>query len=124
MRVAPADLVFPSRAGTAIRPDNVLKRETYPACVQLGIPRVGWHAFRHTHATLLSELGEPVKVAQAILGHADIETTLSVYTHSVPESERRAEERVAQLVLDPNGPNQIERIAKSGIRGTRLDSVS
>jgi integrase len=64
---------------------------------------VGWHIFRHTHATLLSELGEPVKIAQAILGHADIETTLSVYTHSVPESERRAEEKLAQFVLDPNG---------------------
>jgi integrase len=53
---------------------------------------------------MLSELGEPVKVAQAILGHADIETTLSVYTYSVPESERRAEEKLANLVLDPNGP--------------------
>ncbi len=103
-RSAPAELVFSSRAGTAIRPDNVLKREIHPACERLGIPRMGWHAFRHTHATLLSELGEPIKVAQAILGHADIETTLSVYTHSVPESERRAEERVARLILDPNGP--------------------
>ena len=76
----------------------------HPACERLKIPRVGWHAFRHTHATLLNELGEPVKVAQAILGHADIETTLGTYTHSVPESERRAEERLAELVLDPNGP--------------------
>jgi len=104
IRTGPRDLVFSTRRGTPIRPDNVLKRVIHPACERLKIPRVGWHAFRHTHATLLSELGEPVKVAQAILGHADIQTTLGTYTHSVPESERRAEERLAELVLDPNGP--------------------
>ena len=106
------DLVFPSRRGTPIRPDNVLERVIHPVCDRLGRLRVGWHVFRHTHATLLSELGEPVKVAQAILGHADIETTLSVYTHSVPESERRAEEKLAELVLDPNGPksNKLQKV--------------
>jgi integrase len=104
IKTGPMDLVFASRHGTPIRPDNVLKRAIHPACDRLKVPRVGWHALRHTHATMLSELGEPVKVAQAILGHADIETTLSVYTHSVPESERRAEEKLANFVLDPNGP--------------------
>ena len=104
LRTGPLDLVFACRNGTPIRPDNVLKRVIQPACEELKIPRIGWHAFRHTHATLLSELGEPIKVAQAILGHADIQTTLGTYTHSVPESERRAEERLAELVLDPNGP--------------------
>ena len=104
VRTGLEDLVFSTREGTAIRPDNVLKRAVHPACDRLQILRVGWHVFRHTHATLLSELGEPVKVAQAILGHADIQTTLGTYTHSVPESERRAEEKLAKFVLDPNGP--------------------
>ena len=52
-----------------------------------------------------------MKVAQAILGHADIETTLGTYPHSVPESERRAEERLAERVLDPNGP-KLEKSTK------------
>lgn len=56
--------------------------------------------FRHIHATLLSELGELIKTSQAILGHSDMQTTLQVYTHAVT----RAEERLAELVLDPNGP--------------------
>lgn len=110
------DLVFASRRGTPINPDNVLKRVIHPGCKQLGLPPVGWHIFRHTHATLLSDLGESPKTAQALLGHADLDTTFSLYTHSVPETEQRATERLAQLVMDPNGPKldrgQVERAEK------------
>jgi integrase len=67
-------------------------------------PRVGWHTFRHTHATLLHELGESVKTAQAILGHSDIGTTLQIYTQAVPETMSKAEERLAQKLMDPKGP--------------------
>jgi hypothetical protein len=63
--------------------------------------------FRHIHATLLSASGESIKTAQAILGHSDLETTLQVYTHSIPEAERRAEEKLAEMVLDPNGPKSV-----------------
>jgi integrase len=98
------DLVFPSRNGSAYRPDNILKRIIHPACERLKIPRVGWHAFRHTHATQLSELGENPKTAQAILGHSGLETTMQIYTHAVTGTMVRAEERLAQLLLDPNGP--------------------
>lgn len=63
-----------------------------------------WHTFRRTHATLLNELGESAKTAQAILGHSDIQTTLQVHTHAVPESVSRAEQRFAQRLLDPNEP--------------------
>ncbi|MCH8269064.1 MAG: tyrosine-type recombinase/integrase [Acidobacteria bacterium] len=109
VRDQPGDLVFATRKGTPIGPDNVLKRVLHPACQRLGLPQVGWHAFRHTHATLLSDLGESLKTAQAILGHADLETTLSVYTHSLVATERRAEERLARAVMDPNGPKLDEQ---------------
>ncbi len=45
-----------------------------------------------------------MKTAQAILGHSDLETTLQVYAHAVPESVSQAEERLAQQILNPNGP--------------------
>lgn len=93
------DLVFPSRAGTSLARNNVLRRIIYPACDRAKIPRVGWHTLRHLHATLLSEAGEPLKVAQAQLGHADLQTTLSVYTHVMPDSQRRAVERIELLVF-------------------------
>jgi hypothetical protein len=48
-------------------------------------------------------VGESVKTAQAILGHSDIETTLNTYMHAIPDSQRRAVERVAG-VLFPDVP--------------------
>jgi len=104
----PEALVFATRKGTPLSPQNILKRVIHPTCVRLKMPRVGWHTFRHTHATLLNELGESVKTAQAILGHSDIATTLQVYTHPVPASVSHAEERLAQKLLDPKGPKLKE----------------
>jgi integrase len=60
---------------------------------------LGRHSFRHSHATLLSETGQSLKTAQAILGHSDLETTLNVYTHAIPESQRRAIEKVAESLF-------------------------
>lgn len=39
------------------------------------------HDLRHTHATLLLELGEHPKVVQERLGHKDISVTMDMYTH-------------------------------------------
>lgn len=100
-QVSPDDLLFSSRKGTALARNNVLRPFVYPACDRAGVPRVGWHSLRHLHATLLSDLKEPLKVAQAQLGHADLETTLRVYTHVLPGSQRRAVERVESLIF-PN----------------------
>ncbi|MCM3382130.1 tyrosine-type recombinase/integrase [Shouchella rhizosphaerae] len=49
------------------------------------------HGFRHTHASLLFELGATVKAVQARLGHSDIQTTMNIYTHlSKSEKEKTA----------------------------------
>jgi hypothetical protein len=42
-------------------------------------------------------------VAQVQLGHADLQAILGVYTHVLPESQRRAVERIESLVF-PNFP--------------------
>ena len=75
---------------------------TKPAIVNVRILAVQ-HSFRHTHATLLGEVGESLCTAQAILGHSDLKTTLNVYTHAIPESRKRAVDKVAGLVF-PRGP--------------------
>ncbi len=76
----------------------------WPGCDKAQIPHIGWHAFRHTHATLLSMLGESLKTAQAQLGHSSLQTTLEVYTHPIPETQRAAVERLEHLLMDPKGP--------------------
>jgi integrase len=70
-----------------------------PACAKLELPLITWHSFRHTHATLLGEVGESLKMAQALLGHSDLETTLNVYTHAIPESQKRAVDKVAEIMF-------------------------
>ena len=102
-RTEPDALVFATRKQTPLNPRNLLNRVLRPACKALDLPAVSWHSFRHTHATLLSESGESLKTAQAILGHSDLETTLNIYTHAIPDSQRRAVEKVA-AILFPNVP--------------------
>lgn len=105
---APEALVFPSRNGTPFRPGNLLRRYLRPACKLAGLPPVGWHAFRHTHATLLGDSGGSLKIAQAQLGHSSSAITAEVYTHVVPETQRAAVEKLEQAILgsqlDSNGP--------------------
>jgi integrase len=95
------DLVFRSRNGSPINPKNLAHRVLRPKCRELSLPIVTWHSCRHTHATLLTEVGESIKTTQAVLGHSDLNTTLNIYSHPIPESQRRAI-RVAEI-LDPNG---------------------
>jgi integrase len=97
------NLVFTSRNGAPINPKNLLRRVLQPTCRELNLPVISWHSFQHTHATLLGEVGESLRTAQAILGHSDLKTTLNIYTHAIPESQKRAVAKVAGLVF-PNVP--------------------
>jgi site-specific recombinase XerD len=55
---------------------------------------IGWHTFRQTCPCMLRQLGVVVKVQQALLRHADISTTLNVYTQAVSEQKRSAHSSV------------------------------
>lgn len=104
---SPDGFVFASSSGTPLDSHNLLARVLKPACKRAGLPSISWHSFRHTHATLLSDLGESLKTAQAQLGHARLSTTAEIYTHAVPASQRAAVEKLERAVwpkLDPNGP--------------------
>ena len=96
---SPEHLVFQTPKGTPLSDKNLYNRELAPACDRIKQPRISWHSFRHTHATLLHNNGESLKTAQALLGHSDLETTLNVYTHTVSASQRNAVERVAGVLF-------------------------
>lgn len=61
-------------------------------CRSAGIPERNFHALRHTHATILFAYGKHPKMVQERLGHADIRTTLSTYSHTVPTLQKEAVE--------------------------------
>src|SRR5579859_49757 len=103
---ADSDWVFASAfmdGKQPVWPDSLLKRVVRPAVTRAKITkRVGWHTFRHSFSTLLRANGTDIKVQQELLRHANIQTTLNVYTQAVSEQKRDAHERIVGqlLVLD------------------------
>ncbi len=73
--------VFPSAAGTALRPSNIHRRVLAPAREAVGLPWATFHSFRHTCASLLFERGRNPKQVAVWLGHADAGFTLRTYVH-------------------------------------------
>lgn len=97
------DWVFanPQKAGKLpLRATAVLAKHIKPAAITAGLGgRVGWHMFRHTYSSALRQLGVDLKVQQELLRHADVRTTMNVYTQAVSEQKREAHSRVLQMVL-------------------------
>ena len=83
------NLVLTSPSGAPIDPDN-FRRAFYLLVKRAGLPKITLHATRHIGATLLKNLNVPAKDAQAILGHANIATTMQIYQHGDMEVQRQA----------------------------------
>ncbi len=57
---------------------------------EIGIPRFTFHAFRHTHASLLLNAGISYKELQYRLGHATLAMTMDIYGHLSMDKEKEA----------------------------------
>lgn len=99
-----SEWLFLNTRGSFLTSENVVRQVLVPILNKLGLPRCGFHAFRHTHATLLLYNGATPQEAQAQLRHADPRITIGVYSHVQAESRREVVEKVASI-LDLNGPN-------------------
>jgi integrase len=93
------DLAFPNARGKPYEPNNLVKRVLHPVLGALGLTKTGWRAFRRSIATALSEMREPVRTAQHILGHSSAQTTLAYYVQSVEESRRSAITRLEKIMF-------------------------
>lgn len=92
------ELVFTTRSGLPVEPRNFV-RSFEAICRQAGVRITTVHHVRHAAATLLKNLGVPVRDAQLILGHSRITTTQEIYQHGDMEGRRNALERVEALFL-------------------------
>ena len=64
-----------------------LYREMGAGCKASGVKKIRVHDLRHSHASLLVELGySPLLIAER-LGHENIETTLNTYSHLYPNKQ-------------------------------------
>jgi integrase len=77
-------------------PDSVSHRFR-TAGRRVGLPDVRLHDLRHYVATRLLSAGVDVRTVAGRLGHRNAATTLNVYAHFVPESDRRAAEILGAL---------------------------
>jgi integrase len=94
------DWIFANpKTGKPYWPGRIQENWLVPAEKKAGIGRIGWHTFRHSHSTLLHALGVDLKVQQELLRHADVRTTMNIYTQAVPKALRRANSKVVRLVL-------------------------
>ena len=100
----PEDWVFASERVQGKMPpwaDTLLDRFLQPAAKRAGITKwVGFHTFRHTYSTLLKANGEDVKVVQELMRHANISTTMNIYTKALTAAKREAQSRVVDVLLD------------------------
>jgi integrase len=103
-------LVFPSEVGTPLLEGN-LHRHFKQTLKQAGLPDIRFHDLRHSCASFLAAQEVHPAVAQKILGHTRISTTLEIYTHVSDESQRKALEKISQFPT-VEGKQRVEGVGE------------
>jgi integrase len=114
-------LVFTTATGRPIEPSNFV-RSFQATCGRAGVRIIAVHHLRHTTATLLKDLGVPVRDAQLILGHSRISITQEIYQHDTMDSRREALQRVEKLFLRTVGCTRSRQISRQ--TGNFVDAIT
>ena len=102
-------LAFPDRDGGPMDGDNFRRRVFYALLEKADIPRIRFHDIRHTFASLLLQQGESLHFVKEQMGHASIQTTVDVYGHLVPGSNRNAVNK-----LDDDASQNLKIVPAAG----------
>lgn len=78
--------------------DSLHKAYLTPAALKIGLPRLGWHDFRHTHRAMLRDLGLPLEVQQKLMRQASIAMTAHYGNPGMDESKRDANRQLVEYV--------------------------
>lgn len=101
-----SDPVFPALPGRAATQSGLhasflrVQRNFRRAHPDRDLPRLTVHELRHTHASLLFEAGQSVKVVQERLGHASAQVTLNTYAHLLHDAQARAAVALDELLSE------------------------
>ena len=77
-------------------------------CKLGGVKRIRIHDLRHSHASMLIELGFTAKEIAERLGHENIETTLNTYSHLYPDRQERLADRLEKFYREGEADNDEE----------------
>ena len=76
---------------------SLLNIEMKRCCTKTGVKQIRVHDLRHSHASLLIELGfSPLLIAER-LGHERIQTTLETYSHLYPNKQVEVAEQLESI---------------------------
>lgn len=62
-----------------------------------GVKRIRLHDIRHSHASLLIEMGFSALLVSERLGHESVSTTLNIYSHLFPSKQNEVAEKLEML---------------------------
>jgi integrase len=91
-------LVFAREDGSILHPQT-LSGAFERAAKAAGLPAIGIHGLRHSHASLGLAAGLPLVIMSERLGHSSVALTGDVYSHSLPAQHQAAADQVAGLIL-------------------------
>ena len=117
------ELVFTDEIGRPVEPTGFLKRTFHPLLKAASLPKIRFHDLRHSVATVLlsDPKVHPASVA-ALLGHAQISTTLDVYSHVMTGLADRAVESLDRQLN--GGLEKVMSSVKSSNSDTSKESTS
>ena len=87
----PTDRLFPTNK-------SYLTREMIRGCKDSEVKKIRIHDLRHSHASLLIELGFAPLLISERLGHENVETTLNTYSHLYPNKHGEVAETLSKLI--------------------------
>lgn len=114
-----SDWVFANDQGKPRWQESILEDHLKPAAETAEIGKICRHTFRHTYSTMLRSLGVDVKVQQELLRHADIQTTMNIYTQAVSDAKREANREVMRVVLPAAEQAKRPLLAASRLTGAK-----
>ena len=122
----PHDFVFATSRGTGHDHRNIAGRVLGRAVKRAGLEAVmrgdvvvlkapTFHDLRHTHASALIAAGWDIEEVSARLGHADVSTTMRIYTHAY-DAANRSESRRGRLAALYGTDTEAHAEAEEGVR--------
>lgn len=78
---------------------RTLAIENRNAATLASLPPIRLHDFRHSHASLLIDLGFPPLVISERLGHESIKTTLEIYSHLYPDKAANVADKLEEIKI-------------------------
>lgn len=94
----PSDRLFPYTK-------SFLNHEMLRGCKKSGVKKIRVHDLRHSHASLLIEMGcQPLLIADR-LGHEKIQTPLNTYSHLYPNKQAEVAEQLENIINGTSVPD-------------------